>query len=237
MKKKTETIKEIIHHICDRDFHYSMDLDYNTEHDCANAGCDSEGICRCGKIVDIKIESTNMADIYSVFSEVTLNSDILGYCINRLLYINKLWSKENHDVWEVNVGGGYYGEEIESVKMCHDVQKALESQIIRLIDTASDTDKIKYVLKMEYGYLLDSIKDTRHAQIIDIWRSSIKVGQPDHYKKLDINVIEDYKKTVNKLKLPICVCKKESGYVRLIDGYHRFAASIKDTVDIIVLED
>ena len=55
----------------------------------------------------------------------------------------------------------------------------------------------------------------------------------EYFKKVDKNVIEEYK---NK-NLPIAVCVRHGDKYRLIDGYHRFVANkSREIVDIIVLE-
>jgi hypothetical protein len=55
----------------------------------------------------------------------------------------------------------------------------------------------------------------------------------EYFKKVDKNVIEEYKDR----NLPIAVCIRHGDKYRLIDGYHRFVANKdKEKVNIIVLE-
>ena len=109
-----------------------------------------------------------------------------------------------------------------------------------ILELESDLNKIKYVLKLEYSYLLDRLMYMTSATIEEVNTEKIKLPQQEYFVKLSKEVIEDYKDR----KLPVAVCIKKRDRFHdvfdtytLIDGYHRFIAN-KDraTSKIIVLE-
>jgi hypothetical protein len=96
---------------------------------CETSGCDEEGICRCGKIVDEHVMSVDLSlvtdEIYdqlfprenqsdkreNILSEIFYGGEKVDkYCIYRILAINESYYPEN---WRVNISGGYYGDEID----------------------------------------------------------------------------------------------------------------------------
>jgi hypothetical protein len=155
-------------------------------------------------------------------------SAINEYCFDRICTAFKIYDKDHY---EVESCGGYYGEEIEGVYF--DNESGLLEAFADLLALETDLEKIKYVLEIEYGYLLDKVKASTHAYISTVYTRAIDLPQQEYFVKLDKAVIEDYKNR----KLPIAVCLECGGRYKLIDGYHRFVAN-KDRVtnQIIILE-
>jgi hypothetical protein len=88
-------------------------------------------------------------------------------------------------------------------------------------------------LKLEYGYLLDCVESVASVSIIEVSPNAICTPQMEYFKKVDKDVIEEYKDR----NLPIAVCVKHGDKYRLIDGYHRFVANKdREVVNIVVLE-
>ena len=48
-------------------FQYIIDFDYNYEYSCEDSGCNSEGICRCGRIYEEKIKFVNINKLTNFF--------------------------------------------------------------------------------------------------------------------------------------------------------------------------
>ena len=113
------------------DFKYDLEYDYNTYTSCHERYCNEEGICRCSTIQNAHVVSVNIPNmvnhIYDYYFDdsistkrnFTINSILGGvskeidiYTIDRILRINKAYEPSN---WEVQVCGGYYGEEIDDV--------------------------------------------------------------------------------------------------------------------------
>lgn len=206
-----------------KNFEHYVDCDYQTYYSCSDrASCD-DGICRCGTISDIKIKKLPLAcDIVdNNFSNYTI---LEKYCIERILSNNKFW---NSNYWEVTVCSGYYGQEIGGVyfelsEKCDDLIKNL------LLECRTDTQKIEFVLTLEYGYVLDKLKNLEWY--VDIVRKEdIIFGQKDHYQKLDQEIVNHYR----NYSLPRGICSKEENFYKIYDGYHRLSAG-DDLVEIII---
>lgn len=181
-----------------KDYHYSVDVKYDESRSCSESGCDEEGICRCGKIHNARVEKIES----SFVGEFDLDNDFDKYIFERIIRLLDRNGKLN---WEVNVSGGYYGQEIESVHLLNEevVLDALSS----LKSMTSDAEKLKWVLTEEYGHI------------------------PDHYKFDKIEIVDVpahlliYQKTyggyrVNKDR-PVCIVRQEGKKFRVIDGNHR----------------
>ena len=110
----------------------------------------------------------------------------------------------------------------------------------KLLELKSDLEKIQYVLRLEYGYLIDRVLCATSATIEEVSTEKIKLPQQEYFVKLSKKVIEDYKDR----KLPVAVCIKHKDRFHdvfdtytLVDGYHRFVANKdKKANKIIVLE-
>ena len=117
--------------IVNKSFQYCTEYDYDSLTSCSENGCDDEGICRCSTIENAHIISVNITsminDIYPSYFDKslatkrnsTINSILGGvskeidiYTIDRILRINKVYEPTN---WEINVCGGYYGQEIDNL--------------------------------------------------------------------------------------------------------------------------
>ena len=87
------------------------------------------------------------------------------------------------------------------------------------------------VLEKEYGYILPELKNFKDFEIMSAYTDIIDAGNKLHYRKLEKNVVYQYK----DYDLAIGVGILEDERIRLIDGYHRFAAKQNSrTVKIIV---
>lgn len=246
--KKNKTEQKQPDHINDflnQNFYYhGVSIDYRRT-SCGGSSCDKcDGYGRCSKIISTQVESVDFDSIISSYTDESKLSEIERYCFDRILRIEKLYDE---DSFEVNTGRGYYGEEIESVKIISSVKQAISNKLTE-ISILSDIEKIKKILEYEYGYLLDSIKDAKSAKIIEVPFESIKVGNESYHSKIkDFEMYSDYEG-------PVAVCLQKCDYTcnkisdiwedsrfnyRIIDGYHRYSAAKlnkKDVVKIIVLQ-
>lgn len=204
-----------------------VDYDYDRSACC----CDEDDyICRCTTIEHTWIDNINVNEVvqklYDYHSRT--NSDIDEYCFDRICYAFKIYDK---DYYEIETGGGYYGEEVYGVYF--ENEEKIFNAYYEVIALETSIEKIKYCLKLEYNYLIDRVESASLAHILRMSPSNIRLPQTEYFIKLENNVIEDYKDR----RLPVAVCVRDEGCYRLIDGYHRYIANKdRDKVDIIVLE-
>jgi hypothetical protein len=216
-------------------------LQYDVEYDYERSQCTCDAYergdyCRCTYIERSWVESIDVkAVVNKLYRQCADKSEINEYCFDRICSAFKIYDK---DYYEVESCGGYYGEEICGVYF-EDEEKIVEAYT-ELIKLGSDLEKIQYVLKLEYSYLIDRLMYVTSATIAEVDTEKIKLPQKEYFVKLSKEVIEDYRDR----KLPVAVCIKNKDRFHdaydtytLIDGYHRFVAN-KDraTNKIIVLE-
>lgn len=217
-------------------------LQYEVEYDYERSGChcnayETGDYCRCTTIERAWVEeiyiSSVISKLYKKFCKE--HSEINEYCFDRICHALRIYDK---DLYEIETGPDYYGEVVYGVYF--DNEKQIFNACTALTNLCSDIEKIKYVLNMEYGYLIDRVANTTSVAIEKVATDKIELPQKEYFVKLSKEVIEDYKDR----KLPIAVCAKQKDrlideldrYV-LIDGYHRWIANKdRDAVEIVVLE-
>lgn len=190
----------------------------------------NDDYCRCTKIVNEHVTSLNIKKVIKEFSNeyVKTNSYIDSYCFDRICYAFRIYDK---DSYEVEVGGGYYGEEVYGVYFENEEKIFDAYQYLLTLNT--NIEKIQYCLSLEYGYLINCVESASTADIIEVSTKQIYTPQMEYFKRVDQNVIDEYKNRY----LPIAVCIKDGERYKLIDGYHRFVANKnEETVDIVVLK-
>lgn len=209
----------------------NIDCDYDSYRPCENGDdcCDGD-YCRCKKITNAYISKFLFDDVVNfLVKEAHIKNDIFIYCLDRVLRTLSL----NKESFTVEYGRGYYGEEIYGIYLEEDLSKNINKCISEL-SNLSDLNKIKYVLNLEYGYILDSIKDCKNVEIVDLKVSDIILNES--YRKKIFKIDEYYGKD---FKLPRGLYLKESlNKFRLIDGYHRLSSAqlLKlDTIKGIIL--
>ena len=214
-QKKEKTIENI-----DWDFHYEsfLDIEYDTERNCQEAGCDS--ICRCSKIENIKIKNLDIVGFgYLIHERLfgcrTKVDDLNIYIIDRIIRCLHTWE----DSFDVNTRNGYYGEEIGSISYNN------KNEFCRMFNEVNQqTDllsKVKKLLTFEYGYILPKIEKYDTAEIMSVNISDIKFPNDEYMKKVsqeDIKAYENY---------PYILCVVDHQF-NIIDGYHRVIATKKN---------
>jgi hypothetical protein len=218
------------------DLHYRcVDIDYHTEYDCSNNGCEDEGICRCGTINDsevTQVEVTQMVNL--IYDEMFDNSTISGkresklnqllygigedinrYTIDRVLRKYKVWVP---DYYNIEVCGGYYGQEIEGVFMSSNIANKIEEELEIAFSIDDLAGRVEYLLGLEYGSLLPDLEHCQY-EIIEIDKGEINFGSISHHskvKKKDLYFYSD--KNYKGIRGVVTFV---NGKYRLIDGYHR----------------
>lgn len=230
-------------------FKYCVNYEHYGEYSCEERGCNDEGICRCYTINDINISSVNINRITkSIYDQIRLDdkqhnrhkkindiiynydSDMVNkYCIHRILTKNKIWDSSN---WKAEISSGYYGDEVGEVTIKKDIFDKVCKEIKDVIETEILEEKINYVLNLEYGYILDKIKDKKY-QVISIDKSQLDFGQDNHFKNVLHKTLEYYSDS-NYLDNSIRgIAYKIGDKWRVVDGYHRLTQTKLEKVRII----
>lgn len=226
----TEDNKEVMKNTLDKfvktNLYYSIDYDYR------RSGCTcNDDICRCTTIEDSWIENIHVNNVIEeLYKKYKTKNDnfVDRYCFDRICHMLKIYDK---DLYEIEVTSGYYGEEVDGIYFINEKKLADCYSTVQKLN--KDIDKIKYCLEFEYGYLIDSVKNTTRVSLVRLYPSELIVPQREYFHRLFTSVVDYYK----DIKLPICICIKDNDKYRLIDGYHRYAANEdKETIVIIVLE-
>lgn len=228
------------------DFKYMVSYDYDTIYSCEESGCNEEGICRCGHITNTYLNKVDVSVIVTnIYSEIFDNSistkrnnainslwgiseEIQKYTIDRILRVNKIWKPQ---FWDINVSGGYYGQEIDEVVLIEDVVLKINSQLERAFQIDNLTERVEYLLTLENGFILDDIKDKKyHISVIDI--DDIIFSNTEHKRKVVIEELEHYSdRNYSGIR---GIVKKDGIKFKLIDGYHRLSKTENKLVKVLV---
>ena len=209
-------------------------VDYSYTYDCENYGCDEEGICRCGSIKNECIESVNVSlivkKIYDDFFEQgkaanrnnTINEVLYGigkdidiYTIDRIIRSYKIWENEN---WNIEVEGGYYGQEVNDVRIKESIADKIEEELLIVFSLPSLKEKIEYLLKVEYGKILPELSNCNYESIV-IDKDDVVFGVEKHLNKVmkkDLDFYSD--KNYSGIR---GIVVKSGDKWRIVDGYHR----------------
>lgn len=240
-KGKMELRNEYLAHI-----QYSEDGQYS----CEESGCDDDGICRCYTLNEVHINYVDLVgitnEIYDqIFPKNTNNTrdikltEILfdynpemidKLCINRILTHHKFYSEDN---WTAKWSSGYYGDEFDGIYMNYKYAH-LKSDLEKLFKLNSIRDKIEFILNLEYGYVLDELKDKEYKlQSIDV--ESIDFSQRQHLTKVQSKDLDFYSDTKYR-DLPRGVVLWKNNKWRVIDGYHRLSSTKFPKVRVITIK-
>lgn len=218
------------------DFKYLVEVDYETD----RSGCTCEGICRCSHIENARVTEVHLDGIIRGMMNhpttkdlrdiPTTKSKIITYGLDRILRIYKVFDPSLYDV---SICGGYYGQEIGEVTLNAKVAEKVDAAAAKLLKTRNLTEAVRFLLVLEYGYLLESLNG-KTFRVQKVPRESITVGRPDYYRRLDRTVVDSYKQ--HCLPVAVCVTQFDSDKIRyrIIDGYHRLAATEAKTVWAII---
>ena len=230
------------------DFKYMVSYDYDTIYSCEESGCNEEGICRCGHITNTYLNKVDVSAIVNnIYSEIFdnsistkrnnvinslwgISSEIQKYTIDRILRVNKIWKPE---FWNINVSGGYYGQEIDEVILIEDMVLKINSQLERAFQIDNLSERVEYLLTLENGFILDDIKDKKyHISVIDI--DDIIFSNTEHKRKVVIEELEHYSdRNYSGIR---GIVKKDGIKFKLIDGYHRLSKTENKLVKVLVIE-
>ena len=209
-------------------------VDYGYTYDCENYGCDEEGICRCGTINNEHIDSVDVSlivkRIYDEFFEqgkasnrnnainevlYGIGKDIDIYTIDRILRSYKIWENDN---WNIEVDGGYYGQEAGNVTIKETIADKIDEELWIVFSLPSLKEKIEYLLNVEYGKILPELSNCNYESIV-IDKDDVVFGVEKHLNKVmkkDLDFYSD--KNYSGIR---GIVVKSGDKWRIVDGYHR----------------
>lgn len=221
-----------------------IDHSHKTEYLC-DMSCEYEGICRCMSIVDPKVNSVDVSRLSNHIYSKMIGKDLVGkrnkklsnllyggslidiYCINRILTKLEIWKNKN---WRFIINKSYYGEDISDIKMDPSIYSKILKEIKTVLSIDDLSEKIKYVLKFEYGYLTDELKSGKF-ELIEINKSDIEWVNEKNFDLTSKKVLNHYR----KFELPRGVVKKVDDKYQIIDGQHRIYSSPNEKIQVFKL--
>lgn len=144
-----------------------------------------------------------------------IGEDINRYTIDRILRKYKVWDSDN---FEVEVCGGYYGQEIDGVFIIKNISDKIETELETAFSIEDLTGRVEYLLTLEYGKLLPELESSQY-EIVELDKTDINFGSIDHHSKVKKKDLEFY--SDKNYKGIRGVVTFTNGKYRLIDGYHR----------------
>lgn len=204
---------------------WEIEADWGREYDCASYGCDD--ICRCGKIVDVTINSNKFPQFLDNFSDST---QMLDKALD-FWFFKRHYTKLGYDPL---IEGGYYGEELNEFEVLANTE--LLAKVDQFNSLSSYAEKIKFLLTEEYGYVLPEVEKVENwtmepvllADIIQSSNTKLSSDQVEVYRSIyRLNLYtstEDFQKNISHLA-PLCLRKGKS--YAIVDGRHRFQALIE----------
>ena len=243
-------------------FHYNgVSENHNITYDCESSGCNDEGICRCGMITEAYVTNVDIVRISSIIYD-TINDDndtsrkrnekldilLNGYGKDMDLYtidrILRKWKVYDPESWDIEICGGYYGQEIDEISLKYDLCEELNTEIIKALSIESLKERVEYLLKLEYNKILPELEESEWSlEIVDL--DKIIFGSEHHVKKCKKEIEKgsvkyrgyfyddkNYNTVLTNLIRGVAI-KKGDNY-RLIDGYHRCLSTGNNRVKLLI---
>ncbi len=227
MKKKIKEVltplQQVIKRIGDPyAFGYgAAEIEYDSYYACEHGSdCCQHDYCRCGVIRNARVVSVDASAIVAKLTEDIEKDMLLCYCVDRVLRSSKALEM---DSWEVNVTGGYYGEEVHGVKLDDKVHIDL-IQSLQELESLTPTERVKKLLEWEYGYVLPRLADFQNVRLVQADLNDVKLFNNEYLRKISKEAVDFYK----DYNLPRGVCVKEGTCYSLVDGYHRMLSAQKN---------
>lgn len=201
------------------DFKYLVNYDYETSYPCDD-GCKND-YCRCSRIENIRVETILFNSILSeLFKYFDVKSSLKNYrkmyAIERIAVIGGILDKMQYDF---DIRMSYYGEEVFGVEF--ENFEYIKENVERILKIEDRIEFIFELLKLEYGYVLESLKDKKLV-ITDVNSDDISFGVQTHYNKLNKYILDTYSKV--DFPYPKGIVLYDGNKYNVVDGYHRIAA-------------
>lgn len=229
------------------DVKFFVDWNFDSDFHCEEFGCKEDEICRCSTISYSQITSVGfnsiVSDVYKkIFEDSTeskrnqkiealiggITDEINLYTIDRIFRINRLYLGENFYAETIK---GYYGEEIGPIYITESVAEKVKNQLEVAFSKDDITDRVKYLLYLEYGYILPDLRIGKFT-VEMVKKEDIIFGNKTHLEKVSNENLEFYNnKNFNLIR---GVAISQGVRFRLIDGYHRCWSSSDKELKLLV---
>ena len=235
--------------LMDNIFNSCVKYDIQGSYSCDKSGCRDDGVCRCFRIDSVNINEIDINYLTNIIHKMIFETpnlvtkrnnkinqilrydkDIDKMILNRLLVIDKIYDPTN---WESTWVSGYYGDEICDISMCKKIYNNLIQDIEDIYNLNTVMERIKYLLKKENGYLVESVIDKLNYDIRIVFSKDILFGQIEHLENIKNKNCEYY--TDDEYEGIRGICIKQGDKWRIIDGYHRIYTTKSDKIKIITL--
>lgn len=219
---------------------------YDTTESCRESGCDQEGICRCGVIVNAEIDHIDSKRIIHAIANRmigwgnkptrqslreqsiadlldTAGADIDFYTIDRITRLKGIHDPESY---RIEIEPGYYGEEIEGIYLKDDIVEEIEIAIWDALSIDCMEDRIEHLLMLEYGRIHPDLTDCVYERIkadpkdlIFASVSHLRIVK----KKYTSGELDHYRKKPHDKNKPTFrgIVVQAGDKLKVIDGYHR----------------
>ena len=217
-----------------KSFHYFVSYEAETVYPEGHCTC-GDDYCRCTVIGGAKVTGVSYYSNCSEFVRTRLSKKDRKDKLTLLLY-TRLWAillREPEYEFEVVASPGYYGEEVT------DVVLSPSSEIpkkVSLFNSLSVREKINYLLTLEYGYLLEEVREVKDWTLQKVRVKEIE-AKPERLAQVqeEISAQSSYRRfyTVKEpwQRTPVfpgfVLLPSSSGGYRLVDGFHRYAEILK----------
>lgn len=196
-------------------------VDFNYRRDRTNCKCDY--ICRCATIENVSFDSISEYTLEDTLSHIKDNYSLIdAYCVERLI---KLLLLENENLFNANISGGYYGEEVRGWN--HDNLGELDNKTNEILSLNNKIDKILAILDFEYGYIPEHIQNCNSLEVETKYIKDIKSHNFN-------GMIKSYKYSFPIMSeiIPIGIINPN---LDLIDGNHRLMNCKSNKAQFIIL--
>jgi hypothetical protein len=234
--EKEKTIREILKEL---DFlYYGIDYDSNPEKAEDHDERCKDDYCRCTTLHPTINSIDHIQIAQRIYEKFNITEEKTKYCIERIC------STLKYDDLYCDVCWGYYGQEMDSIKIDNyeildKLEEAIDIKLLRknklkklneISNLELSDEKIRQILIMEYGYLLDELKKSTFS-VIEIDPKYIIFPQEEHAKNLNEDKVIVYKNHSG-----ICgIVKEKNGMYKVIDGYHRITANMNKSLIKVIL--
>lgn len=218
--KKTKSLKDQridkIRKGLQYDFKYfGLDFDYEVNE--PYFSCDCDDIHRCSTIEQVTVSDIDLDSISEKFVISKDKGSIFHYCIERILSHHKLYDP---DSWDAGIDPGYYGEEVGEIKIYPNPQ--IDKDLLALCNKKNNIARIHYILNLEYGFILNSLKNITKVEIKSVPIKNIMLGVNSYHAKVNVDV------NVTNRTLPFAICEYNGSHYTIVDGYHRITSALKE---------
>lgn len=200
-----------------------IDCDVTSIRPCLESDNPCESMCNCSVITSCVIADTSKVGPSCL--KLCLSPDevkdkktfqlsaVDTYCLQRLMVAHGCYSVDGYNI---EIGRDYYGEVVAGITLkAHD---ELAKDVSALLALKTDHDKVMFVLGLEYGFIVDSIKNTTEVEMVTV---ALRWAMPD-----DVLVL----KRQNSYQYPLSD-KSVIGVIVngiLIDGHYRLACRVSE---------